>query len=76
MSTIKNAKFSGWYFYMNMNIWGDFHICISVPLTSNHLLFGRQLYSSNTTSALVRNVTVLSSTADKINHISNQFLDR
>ena len=28
---IRNAKFSG-YFYMNLNIWGDFHICISVPL--------------------------------------------
>ena len=28
----KNAKFSGYYFYMNMNIWGDFQICISVPL--------------------------------------------
>ena len=25
-------KFSGYYFYMNRNIWGDFLICISVPL--------------------------------------------
>ena len=30
---IKNAKPSGYYFYMNLNIWGDFQICISVPLT-------------------------------------------
>ena len=30
---IKNAKFSGYYFDMNLNIWGDFQICISVPLT-------------------------------------------
>ena len=30
--TIKNAKLSGYYFYMNLNIWGDFQICISVPL--------------------------------------------
>ena len=30
--TIKNAKLSGYYFYMNMNIWGDFEICINVPL--------------------------------------------
>ena len=30
--TIKNAKFSGCYFDMNLNIWGDFHIYISVPL--------------------------------------------
>ena len=40
--------------------------------TPNHLLFGRQLlYSSNTTSTVVRNLTVLSSTTNKINHISN-----
>ena len=30
---IKNATFSGYYFYMNSNIWWDFQICISVPLT-------------------------------------------
>ena len=30
---IKNAKFSGYCFYMNRNIYGDFQICISVPLT-------------------------------------------
>ena len=41
------------------------------------MLFGRQLlYSSNTTSTVVRNLTVLSSTTDKINRISNHFLDR
>ena len=45
--------------------------------TPTHLLFCRQLlYSSNTTSTLVRNLTVLSSTTDKINRISNHFLDR
>ena len=30
---IKNAKFSGYYFYMNLNVWGDFQICISVPIS-------------------------------------------
>ena len=30
--TIKNAKFSGYYFHMNLKIWGDFQNCISVPL--------------------------------------------
>ena len=30
--TIKNAKFSGYYFYMNFNTWEDFQICISIPL--------------------------------------------
>ena len=29
---IKNAKFSGYYFDINLIIWGDFQICISVPL--------------------------------------------
>ena len=29
----KNVKFSDYYFYLNTNIYGDFQICISVPLT-------------------------------------------
>ena len=29
---IKNTKFSGYCFYLNINIYGDFQICISVPL--------------------------------------------
>ena len=43
-----------------------------------HLLIDRQLlYSSNTTSiTIVKNLTVLSSTTDKINRMSNHFLDR
>ena len=50
---------------------------IETCLTPNHLLFHRQLiYSSNTTSTAVRSVTVLSGTTDKINRISNHFLDR
>ena len=50
---------------------------IEICLTHNHLLFGRQLlYSSNTTSTVARNLTVLSSTTAKINHISNHFLDK
>ena len=41
------------------------------------MLFGGQLlYSSNATSTIVRNLTVLSSTTDKINCITNHFLDR
>ena len=45
--------------------------------TPNHLSFGRQLlYSSNTTSAVFRNLTVLPSTTDKINCISNHTLER
>ena len=41
------------------------------------MLFSRQLsLSSNTTSAVAANLTVISSTSDKINHISNHFWDR
>ena len=29
---IQNAKFSGYYFHRNTNIWRDFQICISVSL--------------------------------------------
>ena len=29
---IKNAKFSGYCFYIKTNIYGDFQICVSVPL--------------------------------------------
>ena len=50
---------------------------IKTYLTPNHLLFGRQLLCySNTTSAVIRNLTVLSSTTDKINCISNHFWHR
>ena len=50
---------------------------IETCLTPNHFLFGRQLlYSSNTTSTVVRNLTVLSSTTDEINRSSNHILDR
>ena len=49
---------------------------IETYLTPNHLLFGRQvLYSSNTTSAVVRSLTVLSNTTDKMNRISNYFMN-
>ena len=50
---------------------------IKTYLTLNHLLFGRQLLCySKTTSTVVRNLTVLSSTADKINRISSHFWHR
>ena len=47
---------------------------LSEHFTPNHLLFGRQLlYYFNTTSIVVRNVTVLSSTTDNINRHSTYF---
>ena len=50
---------------------------IKTCLAPNCLLFGRRLLlSSNTTSTVVANLTVLSSTTDKINRISNHFWDR
>ena len=34
---IKNAKFSGYRFYMDKNIYGDFRICISEPLITENV---------------------------------------
>ena len=50
---------------------------IKTCLTPNHLLFGKQLlYSSNATSTVAGNLTVLSSTTDKVNRISNHFFNK
>ena len=50
---------------------------IKTYLTPNHLLFRRQLLCySNTTSTVVRNLAVLSSTSNKVNRISNHFWHR
>ena len=50
---------------------------VKTYLTPDHLLFGRQLlYYSNTTSTVVRDLTVLSSTTDETNRISNHFWHR
>ena len=50
---------------------------IKTYLTPNHSLFSRQLLCcSNTKSTVVRNLTVLSTTTDKINLISNYFRHR
>ena len=50
---------------------------IKTCVKPNHFSFDRQLlYFSNTRSTVVRNLTVLSSTSDKINRNSNHFLDR
>ena len=50
---------------------------IKTYLIPNHLLFGRQLLCYfNTTSAVIRNLTVRSSSTDTINPISNHFWHR
>ena len=46
---------------------------IKTYLTSNHLLFGRQLLCCSNTTSVVRNLTFFLSNTDKMNHISNQF---
>ena len=33
MIRVNNAKSSGYYFYMNTYILGDYQICVGVPLT-------------------------------------------
>ena len=63
---INNAPLT--YVYLNT---------IKTYLTPNHLLFGRQLLCyCNTTSAVVKNLTVLSSATDKVNGINNHFWHR
>ena len=42
-----NAKFSGYYFDMNLNIWGDFHIWINVPLSFYENQFITELNTNN-----------------------------
>ena len=50
---------------------------VETCLRPTHLFFDRELlYSSNTTSTVIRNLTVNSSTTDKINRISNHFWDK
>ena len=59
-----------------MQLWHAFTQILS-DLIPNHLLFGRQLLCySNTISTVVRNLTVLWSTADKTDRISNHFWHR
>ena len=36
---IKNAKLSSYDFCMNLNIWGDFQSCISVPLRQSYTVY-------------------------------------
>ena len=60
-----------------MHLWHAFTQILSKHLIPNHLLFGRQLLSySNTPSAVIKNLAVLSSTTDKINRISSYFWHR
>ena len=41
----KNAKFSEYYFHLNTNIYGDFQICISVPLKPHVVVFVFTVFS-------------------------------
>ena len=76
--TLKNYKLC--YSKLNWSLIMHYYVylnTIETCLTPNHLLFGRQIfYSSNTTSTVVRNLTVISGPSDKINCINNHFLDR
>ena len=41
---IQNEKLSGYYFYINLNKWEDFQICISVPLMLLLKTFADKIY--------------------------------
>ena len=50
---IHYAKFSGYYFYINTNIYRDFQICISVPVSSLwRKILNRVILAQLNTSAL------------------------
>ena len=42
---IQNEKLSGYYFYINLNKWEEFQICISVPLMLLLKTFADKIYS-------------------------------
>ena len=62
--TIKNAKLSGYHFYMNLNVWGDFQICISVPLRKNN---------DKTNSFSISYVLIFQLYFHQVNILYNQF---
>ena len=41
------GKFSGYYFYVNLNIWEDFQIFNSVPLIYENVFQGKQHKNKN-----------------------------
>ena len=49
---IKNAQFSGYYFYMNLNIQRDFQICISVPLSIKGYFIAKNTFVAEATFKL------------------------
>ena len=50
---IKNAKFSDYCFYMNTNIYGNFQICISVPLRNIYCTFKKNYLHIKKTEILI-----------------------
>ena len=51
---IKIAKFSGYSFYMNTSIYGDFQICISAPLISTNALATKRLTRIGTVATMTK----------------------
>ena len=51
---IKNAKFSGYCFYININIYRGFQICISVPLSNLENVLQGNLRKSRTRECIFR----------------------
>ena len=66
---MKMRKFSRYYFYMNRNIWRDFQICISVPLSVRVFIYfidfcesvaDRSIYSRTVMAVFCENSSRLS----------------
>ena len=58
---IRNAKFSGYCFYMNTNMFKDFEICVSVPLKTKYQAL-KKLDKNRINNGFVIHFNVLGST--------------
>ena len=75
--SINNAKFSGYYFYINTNIQVDFQICVRVPLMKAFLLveaapFSRKLILLVEAIPLGQNISCIENIACNGSHSIQQ----
>ena len=70
--SIKNAKFSGYYFYMNLNIQRNFQICISVPLNIVSFTFQEKLELEQDPN---KQDEIIMEYAEKMEEVSNKMAD-
>ena len=70
----KNAKFSEHYFYLNTNMYGNFQICISVPLNLLEKDTPR-IYERDKESELIKQKLLYEKRLDEINDLNMKILE-